>query len=119
VPAGYQSLATIFAMAIDQAARGKGHDRHGTEEPFDRQPSMMIGRWQGLGYPRGQAMKKILESKRLGDHAALAELLGAIVYTAMACRLLWERIKGQEEQQQASFQGTALAPQFAEGCGHD
>jgi hypothetical protein len=119
VPKGYQSLATIMMMAMDQAAKGKGHDRHATEEPFDRQPSMMIGRWLGLGYPLGQAVKKIVESKRLGDHEALAELLGAIVYTAMACRLLWERIKGQEGQQMDSYQGTALAPQFAEGCGHD
>lgn len=66
----------------------KGKERHSSGEEFTEQPICYITRQTGIGYPMGQAVKKILESKRLakikGYDSAITELLGAIVYTAAA-----------------------------------
>lgn len=46
----------------------------------------------GLGYPLGQAVKKIYESQRLPTkQPAIAELLGAINYIAAAVIVLEEK----------------------------
>ena len=117
VPAGYEGLFNVFVHAVDQAANGKGKARHATDEPFERQPSVLIAGLLSMDYPLGQAMKKIHESKRLADRAALNELLGALVYTAIPCMLIMERLwerAGQPEPVHA-----APAVSFAEGSGHD
>lgn len=80
---GYESLANILQRAYDQAATGKGAQRHACDRPFSAQPMQSIsGLLQspvGLLY---QAVKKIQESQRLDKDAGVRELLGAINYLA-------------------------------------
>jgi hypothetical protein len=83
---GYERLIGVLLQAYDQAARGKGVERHGGGGvPFHEQPMMTINR--ALGSTDGfvyQAHKKSLESTRLDNDAAVRELLGAINYLAGA-----------------------------------
>lgn len=88
---GYDNLRRVLSLAVDQAATGKGKERHANGKPFDRQPLLEIGRMVGLGYPLGQAMKKSQEAMRLPPDRAKAELLGAINYLA-AAYLLFEEL---------------------------
>jgi hypothetical protein len=93
----YMVLRCILDEAYEQAAEGKGKERHAGDKPFLRQPIMEIGRMVGEGYNLGQAMKKLQEAETLlhlegkGVEAAVRELLGAIVYTASAVILLREK----------------------------
>ena len=82
IPAGYESLGHVLQMAVDQAANGKGKERHACGEPFDQQKICRISRFLGVGFALGQAEKKIEESVRLDGEAGQAELLGAINYVA-------------------------------------
>lgn len=79
----YHALADVLLRAYQQAAFGKGHERHAQDLPFGEQPmqqiSRLAGSHDGLVY---QSIKKIQESQRLDHDAAMRELLGAIVYTA-------------------------------------
>ena len=92
---GYAPLADVLRDAYDQSARGKGKERHANGKPFLMQPIMSIGRMVGPGYPLGQAMKKAQEAggmyARSNTPAAVAELLGVIVYTAAAIMLMKEQ----------------------------
>lgn len=82
---GYESLARVLLDALQQAAQGKGRDRHAAPgQPFDEQPMQTIVGLFGPGFALGQAAKKLHESQRLTPQAARAELLGAIVYIAGA-----------------------------------
>lgn len=85
---GYRSLKAVLDAAYEQSARGKGHDRHANDLPFDKQPIMQVTDSVGVGFPLGQAAKKITEAARMiarkQDQAARAELLGAIVYLCAA-----------------------------------
>lgn len=81
---GYEMLRNVLEQAYDQAARGKGKERHANNLPFHEQPMQMIARQTGLGFITGQAMKKIGESHGMDKDAAVRELLGAIVYAAGA-----------------------------------
>ena len=94
IPIGYESLGAVLAKAVDQAAHGKGKERHATGEPFDQQPICAIARRVGLGYQLGQAEKKIEESQRLDTDSAIFELLGAINYLAAAVICLEEYKNG-------------------------
>lgn len=92
----YGSLAGVLQAAHDHAARGKGHDRHGSDNvPFLEQPTMQIARLVGIGYPAGQIMKKTDEASRMvtrGQYdAAVAEFLGVINYAAAAILALREK----------------------------
>lgn len=82
---GYESLEDVLIAAYQQAAKGKGSERHAGDRPFTDQPmqsiSALLGSETGLLY---QAMKKIQESQRLEKDAAIRELLGAINYIAGA-----------------------------------
>ena len=82
---GYESLSLVLQRAYAQAAQGKGAERHACSRPFTEQPmqsiSDLLGSETGLLY---QAMKKIQESQRLDQDAAIRELLGAINYIAGA-----------------------------------
>jgi imidazoleglycerol phosphate dehydratase HisB len=82
--AGYDDLARVLGDAFDQAASGKGAQRHADARPFGQQPMAAICDMVGPGFALGQAMKKAQESTRLPPQAARAELLGAIVYLAGA-----------------------------------
>lgn len=82
---GYNSLFDVLIDALDQAAEGKGKERHVSgDEPFEQQPICEITRRTGLGFPTGQAVKKIYEALRMPPDRAVAELLGAINYIAAA-----------------------------------
>ena len=82
--AGYDSLENVLDRAFEQAAHGKGWERHGGSKPFDGQPMQSIQDLVGEGFALGQAVKKIQESQRMETDAAVRELLGAIVYIAGA-----------------------------------
>lgn len=78
---GYEKLADVLARAYDQAARGKGKERHAQELPFHEQPMQSVIHLHGVGFATGQASKKASEALRLPTtERRVAELLGAIVY---------------------------------------
>lgn len=85
---GYTTLADILTRAYNQAAKGKGADRHANELPFDKQPMQTIAAKHGVGFLLGQADKKIAEAhgmlRRDEQDKAVHELLGAINYVAGA-----------------------------------
>lgn len=96
----YRPLIAVLNLAVEQAAVGKGRERHANNRPFDRQPIMEISRMVGYGYPSGQAMKKTQEAfGMLRDEkfdSAKRELLGAINYLAAA--FLYVHEKQQETE---------------------
>lgn len=81
---GYEELATVLVRAFEQAAHGKGKERHAQGEPFTQQVMQDMARRFGVGALLGQAFKKSEESQRLPHDKAVAELLGAINYLAGA-----------------------------------
>lgn len=85
IPApGYEQLVAVFRDAHDQAAYGKGNDRHARGQPFHEQRMQTIAKLQRS--PKGmefQVHKKVSEGLELPDpKARRAELLGAINYLA-------------------------------------
>lgn len=78
-------LEEIFAAALDQATRGKGVRHGGDTISFLKQPWVHYARMHGRGFLTGQAAKKLEEaaSTRCGLEFE-REVLGAIVYAAMA-----------------------------------
>lgn len=78
----YARLRNTLLRAYLQVAEGKGAERHGSGKPWDEQPMFKIAEIVGTGFHLGQALKKIEESTRLDDEAAVKELLGAITYIA-------------------------------------
>jgi hypothetical protein len=97
----YRHLRRVLDLAYDQSATGKGRERHANDQNFEDQQIMTITRNVGVGFPLGQAEKKLVESigmyERGHNAAARAELLGAIVYTAAA----WLWYEEQEAKQQS------------------
>lgn len=82
---GYESLSGVLAAAYNQAAYGKGKERHAAPgEPFEKQVMQQGADRFGVGALLFQAFKKSEESQRLPHDRAVAELLGAIVYLAGA-----------------------------------
>lgn len=81
---GYEPLMAVLVEAFDQAAHGKGKERHADAKPFVDQPMQQLIALYGPGFALGQAAKKSQESQRLPYERARAELLGAIIYTAGA-----------------------------------
>lgn len=82
---GYDKLADVLSRAFDQAAHGKGRERHANDKPFDKQPMQDLIRLHGVGFATGQASKKASEAMGLpSTDRKVAELLGAIVYLAGA-----------------------------------
>lgn len=82
----YETLARVLKGAYNQAASGKGRERHANDKKFEDQPIMTIAKDHGLGFLSGQAEKKLKEAHTLlklkGKEAAIRELYGAINYTA-------------------------------------
>ena len=82
----YHTLATVLLQAFEQAAVGKGKERHAADDvPFENQSMLAISRQ--LGSTDGiiyQVHKKSLEAKRLPHGRNIAELLGVINYAAGA-----------------------------------
>jgi hypothetical protein len=81
---GYETLAEVLQLAFNQAARGKGKERHAKDQPFHEQVMQVGAQHFGTGSLLFQAFKKAEESQRLPHDRAEAELLGAIVYLAGA-----------------------------------
>lgn len=81
----YAKLDEMLNRAYDQAAIGKGSERHGGDGvPFHEQPMFSIMDLVGAGFATGQAMKKAQEAMRLSPDRAVHELLGAINFLAGA-----------------------------------
>lgn len=103
--AGYEGLERVLSLAFDQAARGKGADRHAAGRGFEDQPIITIPVSKsflvGLGGLSYQVEKKNGEADRMcekaDEHARLSsddslaadtlfaarkEMLGVIVYAA-------------------------------------
>lgn len=81
---GYESLREVLAAAYDQAARGKGKERHANDLPFHKQRMQSISHLlrsdAGMAY---QVCKKVTEGLDLPTpEARRRELLGAINYIA-------------------------------------
>lgn len=88
----YFELARVLGLALQQASKGKGAERHAQGQRFENQPMMEISRMLN-GSPIGcmyQAIKKTQEASRMDVDAAQRELLGAINYLAGAYLLLEE-----------------------------
>lgn len=81
---GYEKLAGVLGRAFNQAAIGKGRERHANGEPFHEQVMQTGAQRFGHSALLFQAFKKSEESQRLPHDRAVAELLGAIVYLAGA-----------------------------------
>ena len=82
---GYERLASVLHAAFNQAANGKGKERHARDaEPFHEQVILQGAKRFGHGALLFQAFKKSEESQRLSKDRAIAELHGAIVYLAAA-----------------------------------
>lgn len=79
---GYDTLSNVLIRAYNQAAKGKGKERHAQAKPFDQQPMQALIALNGLGFATGQAGKKAQEALRMEPDKAIHELLGAIVYIA-------------------------------------
>ncbi len=91
---GYERLATVLNLAYEQAAFGKGSQRHATGQPFHEQPMQSLIRLHGLGFATGQASKKAQEAQRMDPQQAIHELLGAINYLAGAIISIQDKQKG-------------------------
>jgi hypothetical protein len=91
----YTSLAEVLQAAYEQAAHGKGKERHARGNPFDKQHMQTIS--QLLGSDRGmafQAIKKLTEGLDMENpDARERELLGAVVYIAGI--VVHQRLKGE------------------------
>lgn len=81
---GYECLFAVFRDAHNQAAYGKGEERHANNRPFHEQRMQTISR--GLDSPLGlayQVVKKVEEGLQMEDpDARRRELLGALNYLA-------------------------------------
>jgi hypothetical protein len=91
----YRDLQRVLDDAFEQAASGKGKERHANGKPFTEQPIMEIARMVGLPGHLFQICKKVQEAGGMASRgtreAAKRELLGAIVYCAAAVLLLEEQ----------------------------
>lgn len=82
---GPHPLQSIFNDAILQVTSGKGQERHGDGKEFFEQPWKHLADVHGRGFLTGQAAKKLEEAQRFTDRDKWKrEMLGAIVYAAMA-----------------------------------
>ena len=101
---GYESLQLVLKLAYEQAAQGKGKERHAGGRVFDNQPIMTIpstmGGIAGLGGLAYQVNKKTTEAVNMAVRgqidAAQREFLGAINYLA-AAYLYADQIRPRDE----------------------
>lgn len=92
----YDKLAGVLQDAYNQAAEGKGKERHANGKPFLDQPIMEIARMlSGIDGHSFQIMKKAQEAARMvrreQSDAAVQELFGIINYAAAAVLLIREQ----------------------------
>lgn len=100
---GYEDLQLVLQQALEQAAVGKGNERHGFGKPFCEQHmqtiSTLLDDEHGMAY---QVIKKVAEGLHLPPDARRKELLGAIVYTAGLIIWLDENRPGEPPNPYAS-----------------
>lgn len=81
-------FSAALAVCIEQAAIGKGEQRHGHGAAFATQPWTDLARRHGKGFLTGQAEKKWIEANRsviaMDDAWYVREVAGAINYALMA-----------------------------------
>ena len=77
-------LQAVFDRCIEQVTSGKGEERHGHGRDFYDQKWLEVARTHGIGFLTGQAEKKLKEAQGMDADAWEREMLGAIVYAAMA-----------------------------------
>ena len=107
---GYDSLLSVFVLALEESQHGKGKQRHANNQPFINQDICQITRDVGHGFTRGQAIKKIREAQRLTPKAAeIREILGALNYLAADVIVLIE----EAEQDGAPFRAAYTEPHEA------
>jgi hypothetical protein len=99
VQPGYEKLHSVLMRALNQAATGKGHERHANDDPFHEQIMCYMAGQLGIAAPVFQVVKKSVEACRLPYPANVNELLGAINYAAGAVIEL--------ERQQVALAGEA------------
>lgn len=93
----YLPLLRTFLGALEQAAYGKGRERHANDLPFVEQPILAVARMlnsdAGLAQ---QVIKKTNEARGLPTkHARIKELRGAMVYAA--AMVLFEEMYGKPD----------------------
>lgn len=94
----YLPLLRTFLGALEQAAYGKGRERHANDLPFIEQPilamAQMLDSDAGLAQ---QVIKKTIEARTLPTKAArINELRGALVYAA--AMILFEEMHGPADE---------------------
>lgn len=102
----YLPLLRTFLGALEQAAYGKGRERHANDLPFVEQPiltmAQMLNSDAGLAQ---QVIKKTIEARGLlTKEARIKELRGAMVYAA--AMVLFEEMYGKSDVKASpSFMG--------------
>lgn len=94
----YLPLLRTFLGALEQAAYGKGRERHANDLPFTEQPILTMARMldsdAGLAQ---QVIKKTIEARSLPSKTArINELRGTLVYAA--AMVLFEEMYGDERE---------------------
>lgn len=98
----YLPLLRTFLGALEQAAYGKGRERHANDLPFVEQPILtmahMLNSDAGLAQ---QVIKKTIEARTLPTKAArISELRGTLVYAA--AMILFEEMYGNPDAKPSS-----------------
>lgn len=98
----YLPLLRTFLGALEQAAYGKGRERHANDLPFVEQPTLttahMLDSDAGLAQ---QVIKKTIEARTLPTKAArISELRGTLVYAA--AMILFEEMHGKPDAKPSS-----------------
>lgn len=98
----YLPLLRTFLGALEQAAYGKGRERHANDLPFVEQPILtmahMLGSDAGLAQ---QVIKKTIEARTLPTkQARINELRGTLVYAA--AMILFEEMYGKPDAKPSS-----------------
>ena len=117
---GYERLAEVLRAAYEQAAKGKGAERHADGKAFHEQPMQQLISLYGTGFAMGQAAKKAQEAQRMATDPAIRELLGAINYLAGAVIFLQDNdVKGAKRAIDAGVDriSAAAGVQVLEGSG--
>ena len=79
----YGRLVYALSLAYDEAAFGKGKERHANNKPFEEQTMMVANRVTAGGFSWGQIFKKIQEIPNIKDFdLRKAEMVSIIVYAA-------------------------------------
>ena len=79
----YGRLVYALSLAYNQAAFGKGKERHANNKPFEEQTMMVANRVTDGGFGWGQIFKKIQEIPNIKDpDMKKAEMVSIIVYAA-------------------------------------